>query len=369
MIRVLGAEIHYRIGEKVRTSAVDWWRVINPLSNLPTDKFYYETRKNPFILGDKNWQDVLRQFDIVHTSYVDNPMGYITLRVLGNRMGKKVILDLDDNIWEIHETNPVHDSYLDPKKGFDGMSKIDVCSTIMRDAEYVTCTNEYLKQKIVKFTKSDRDKIYVLPNRIDPKVYKHRVIPNLRNPDYFYIGYQGSWTHYNDLTNDAFQRALVRIMKEYRFVKVVTCGMYMPSWAKMMGERYIYLEGSADFYQWAKVIWPKYINSIDMAVAPLANTDFNKSKSEIKYLENAMGHIPVIASSIRQYKEVIKHGETGLLAETEEQWYQMMKFMIYDKDFRLKIGENGYKSVMDNYTIDKIIPKYVELYEKTLTSR
>src|SRR3546814_14721972 len=57
----------------------------------------------------------------------------------------------------------------------------------------------------------------------------------------------------------------------------------------------------------------EFFRSIDYAVgvAPLSDTTFNRSKSDIKFLELAALGIPTIASDVAPYRS-IRHGETGL---------------------------------------------------------
>jgi O-antigen biosynthesis protein len=58
-----------------------------------------------------------------------------------------------------------------------------------------------------------------------------------------------------------------------------------------------------------------FVAEHDLCLVPLENTPFNDSKSALKFLECGCVSVPVLASPRREYRELIRHGETGLLAE------------------------------------------------------
>lgn len=78
-----------------------------------------------------------------------------------------------------------------------------------------------------------------------------------------------------------------------------------------------------------------------------------------------MFKIPTIASRVYPYfmpignKEVIKDGETGLLVKDNE-WEKALEDLILNKEKRVKLGENAYNFIKDNwqysgvYITDKI---------------
>lgn len=61
-----------------------------------------------------------------------------------------------------------------------------------------------------------------------------------------------------------------------------------------------------------------FLRKIDIGLAPLKNTAFNRSRSDIKFLEYAVhGVVPVVRSSL-PYLSSVKHGKTGFLFEDAE---------------------------------------------------
>jgi len=58
---------------------------------------------------------------------------------------------------------------------------------------------------------------------------------------------------------------------------------------------------------------PKLYASVDVNLAPLVDTLFNRAKSENKWTEAALVSVPTVASGAGAFTEVIASGKTGIL--------------------------------------------------------
>jgi glycosyltransferase involved in cell wall biosynthesis len=83
-----------------------------------------------------------------------------------------------------------------------------------------------------------------------------------------------------------------------------------------------------------------------------------------------MAKLPTIASKVYPYympingEDTIVHGDTGLLAETSEEWDTALDTLISDIDKRISIGENAY-----NYVSEKLQWKtHAEAYKNIVSS-
>lgn len=104
--------------------------------------------------------------------------------------------------------------------------------------------------------------------------------------------------------------------------------------------------------RFALVPWlqlPSLIAQFDINLAPLVNDNpFNRSKSEIKYMEAAMVKVPTIASGTDAFQFAIRSGENGFLSETPEEWSQALETLLSEKR-RAEVAECAYKRVMEEY--------------------
>lgn len=95
-----------------------------------------------------------------------------------------------------------------------------------------------------------------------------------------------------------------------------------------------------EFAVWKQETWVREIAEAHAGIVPLPDTEFCRSKCGHKtYGYFALG-MPVIASNVPSYREVIRHGETGLLAATPEEWAEGMK-LLTDKTLRERMGKAG----------------------------
>lgn len=79
--------------------------------------------------------------------------------------------------------------------------------------------------------------------------------------------------------------------------------------------------------------------------------------------------IPIIASKTGGIPEVIKNGETGLLfdEENDAQLAQLIESLINDKDLYQNLSIQARKDVEDNYSIDVVGARLMDVYKNTLS--
>jgi len=77
---------------------------------------------------------------------------------------------------------------------------------------------------------------------------------------------------------------------------------------------------------------------------------------------------PVIVANVSPLNEIVEHGRDGLVADpyNPEEWSKYIKLLLEDKDLARKMGENGYKKLVSNYTIEKTVDKLEYLYEQII---
>ena len=91
----------------------------------------------------------------------------------------------------------------------------------------------------------------------------------------------------------------------------------------------------------------------------------------IVFLEANYFKLPVIGTSSGGVKEAIIDGETGFLIKPNDlnSLVDKIIFLYNNKEIRANIGEIGYKRVLNEYTWDKIIKDYLNLFQEILKSK
>jgi len=112
---------------------------------------------------------------------------------------------------------------------------------------------------------------------------------------------------------------------------------------------------------WAETM--KILKSSTILVVPSRMESLPTVIKEAFYLK-----IPVIATSVGGIPELVTNNETGLLTESENSQLLLKKIneLLINKPLQQKLSSNAYNFVINHFTWEKILPKYIKFYENIL---
>ena len=160
------------------------------------------------------------------------------------------------------------------------------------------------------------------------------------------IGYfSGSISHNENF--ELIKPAIMQLLKKYSNVQLHIVGILdIPKDMKPFENQIV----THDYVDWDKL--PVLISEVDINLAPLVDSIFNRAKSEIKWIEAALVKVPTVASKIGAFSDAIVDGETGLLA-TDDQWFDKLEALVLSPELRQKIADAAYRAVLENCTLSK----------------
>jgi len=80
--------------------------------------------------------------------------------------------------------------------------------------------------------------------------------------------------------------------------------------------------------------------------------------------------VPVIASAVGGLKEIVQHGENGLLVENSaESIASAIREVIGDSALAARLGAAGRRTVEERFTVEQMVRRTMEVYEETLVHR
>lgn len=160
------------------------------------------------------------------------------------------------------------------------------------------------------------------------------------------IGYfSGSISHNENF--ELIKPAIKQLLKKYSNVQLHIVGILdIPKDMKPFGNQIV----THDYVDWDKL--PALISEVDINLAPLVDSIFNRAKSEIKWIEAALVKVPTVASKIGAFSDMVIDGETGLLA-TDDQWFDKLEALVLAPESRQKLAESAYRAVLENCTLSK----------------
>ncbi len=112
--------------------------------------------------------------------------------------------------------------------------------------------------------------------------------------------------------------------------------------------------------QWnLKTIWGE-MSSCHAAVLPVSKSPRAYAKSSNRVVQGMAVGLPVLASPIPSYKEVIQDGITGFLCSNEMDWINALE-KLRDKTFRRYMSHNAYNFAVNKFSLVEIGRKWEEL--------
>ena len=116
--------------------------------------------------------------------------------------------------------------------------------------------------------------------------------------------------------------------------------------------------------QWEFGIEAKALLKMDIGVMPLPDEDFARAKGGYKlYLYMAAG-LPCVASPVGVNSSIIKNGENGFLATSQNEWLSCLTKLTQNKALRTKMGENGRTQAVALYDRNVCFSQLLQIIEE-----
>lgn len=283
--------------------ACGYYRMTLPLSELA--KHGHEVDLNV------GWHERCRDYPIVVGQRVNRPEALPIWRRLATP-GRRLVWETDDDMFSIDPTNAsawfTH-----------GPHVTDAVTFAAAAADLVTVSTEPLADVMRPYNSN----VVVLPNHFDGGLL------DLVRPqrDRVTIGWAGGDSHLRDF--DSVAAPLRRFLLRNPDVDFHNIGTSYLRPFRLRGR----------YTGWQAGVWDYYRTiDFDIGIAPLADTEFNRSKSGIKALEYQALGIPVVASDSLAYRPVVLDGVTGFLIRHEHEWGRRLRDLVRDADMRAEMG-------------------------------
>ncbi|MHB9003926.1 MAG: glycosyltransferase [Coriobacteriia bacterium] len=263
-------------------------------------------------------QELVDAADIVVFQRLHEP-GVLDAIRYARAAGKLTVYELDDDLWHIHRDSAAYGFY--SRQGVLG-----VIEEAIRSCELVTTTTPALASRLRSLNRATR----ILPNML-PDEYWQFDEPVAQSDDRIVIGWAGSNTHLPDLK--LLNGVMPQLLDRYQNLEFAWAGMSempFPEHVRMRMVPGVPLEQ-----------YPGLLGQFHIGIAPVVDTVFNESKSDLKYLEYARRGIPVVASRAPSYEQSVVHGVNGFLASNAKDWLKYLIRLIEDVELRRQIGAKG----------------------------
>ena len=358
----------------------------------------------PQDFGDRNMEDFFKQYDLIHIhKQLDRDC---KLMYMIKFLDIPVIIDVDDH-WLLGNDHPMSITAKSERWH-------EAIINHLKLADYVTTTTPIFAETIKKYNKN----VAVFPNAIDPTEKQFALKKNPSNgmlrvgiicgsshlKDIELLGglvnatapnvqivlcgfdTNGTITMINKDTGEKTQRQIEPKESVWYSYEQILTSNYKGLNPKHVEFLHQFMKGVDDPFVNDKYrrMWTRNINeyathyqNVDVLLAPLKVNEFNRDKSELKTAEAGMTHTALIAQDFGAYQintvPMIEFGgkinEEGncLLVNTSKNhkdWVKYINKLAENPDMVKKLQDNLHKTVMENYTLEKVCADRVKLYKE-----
>lgn len=311
---------------------------------------------NPFGITEQSWNalDIL----ICSRMWGEDMAQIKHIRSLCDKHNVRLILDLDD-YWVLESGHPMYGIYREK-----GVSQI--IREHIKIVDHVICTNDFLASKV----KVLNPNVTVIPN-CTYSFYK-QFTSEPTHSDKVRFGWFGGAQHYEDII--LMEQGLGVLAGDKALHEKYM--LYLGGWnenemyqryeqvftANWKNENYGRI-AAADIYSYVGGY-----NFVDVCLAPLRDTTFNRCKSELKIIEAAAMGKALIASDVYPYNEVLRHGENALLVKESRprDWYRHIRTLTNEPELRALLASNLKEDVAERFDIDYWGKVRMQLYRNLL---
>jgi len=205
-------------------------------------------------------------------------------------------------------------------------------------------------------SKGDVNKIKNLPNDLKNK-YNNNIFlikeRNIKSEESVYYFYEKILTdNHRIIENEDYKRWLLNFERN---VKYPNEGNYARRWTQKAN------------------IYAQVLDETDIVIAPLADNQFNRMKSNLKQVECWSRKLPIVCSDIPPYNVDGRHMENCVLIPAEKNahkyWQKYLKRLILDADLRKKLGEQLYEDFKEKYHLANVTKKRADFYSNIVLKR
>ena len=260
------------------------------------------------------------------------------------RTVRHLLFDFDDAVF-------LRDSY-SPKGTHDGRRLRRFAATV-RACDAVIAGNDFLAAEAARWTSPQR--VHVIPTCVDPALYP--ALPPWPFAGAVQLVWVGSSSTLRGL------RTIAPLLED--------AGRAVPGLQlKLICDRFLRLENVAVVEcPWSAANEATEIAGADVGISWLPDDDWSRGKCGLKILQYMAAGLPVVANPIGVQPEMVRHGETGFLAATPEDWIEGVQALAQDPALRRRLGEAGRRRVERDYSVATGASKWAALLKGSVARR
>ena len=247
--------------------------------------------------------------------------------------GRRLLFDVDDAIW------------LSGRRGF--------AQRIASRATGVIAGN----QAIADYFRPHARRVWIVPTSVDTEKWSPPERPQGRpagGP--WVIGWSGTWWNLQYLYG--IEKALSAFLNDHQDARLLVICDRPPAFQLLKADQW-------SFLRWSPENEVSGVQSMDVGLMPLDDTEWTRSKCALKMLCYQSVGLPAIVRPVGVAAEMLRTGPdpTGFAAVTADDWYEHLHTLYRDRALATRMGQAGRKSVWERYSVDRSVLLLSRIFE------
>jgi glycosyltransferase involved in cell wall biosynthesis len=279
-------------------------------------------------------------------------------------------------VLDLHENYPAAVQTYSWTKGFlrSKLSKVqrwqNLEESYLRYADrLIVLSSKFRSDLLAKYDFLKEKEVGVIPNVIDLETFKNadfnipkriKKLRNGKNVVFFYFGVI------------AKRRGIFEVIKAFPdLIKAVPHCKLLLVGPVDKANKLEFEELSSGLIQQGDLIYEKWINlkdlpsfmaNTDIGLAPFEKNEQHESGIANKIYQYMYGKLPIIASNCKPQQDLIEKENFGLIFRDNTELLNQMKKLASNKEFREKLGVNGYNSMIKQYNIEAYKEEMMKIF-------
>lgn len=284
------------------------------------------------------------RYDLIYCFMYVTPVGTSFFERMTRRLARKLIFDVEDNV--ILDVQRVGG---DPNRLLRFLPRSQKYSYLICQADHVVASSPSLRDRCAVINK------HHAATYISSSVDTDRFIPTnfYTNDGTVTLGWTGTFSSrpYLDLLRPVLKELARR--RSFRL--------------RVIGNFDYELPGvDLEVIRWSAEREVEDLQGIDIGLYPLPMDDWVSGKSGLKAIQYMAFGLPCVATDVGTTPLIIRDGENGLLARTDEDWLIALVQLIDDPELRRRLGEQARRDAVAKYSTKAIAAEYRKVIDRVM---
>lgn len=309
-----------------------------------TVQYYKALEERGFEIDDphwdikEQWNRYLKRAKEVNVIWIARRMiSYLKLHQL-KKANPNIIFDYDDALF-LRSSRHGAGTTLSKKVKFNQMIKA---------AKSVVAGNDFLADVAKKHVKAEN--VYIVPSTVNRDWYVEREDREVKELNVGWLGSESTLPYLERMKS---------IFTKFNHLglpwKLTVVSDKFPNWRQLPVENVL----------WSLEDEKKAMGEIDLGVNPLIDDDWCRGKCAIKAVQYMAGGAAVAGPAVGVNKLLIKEGERGWFANTEDEWLKVLEEAATNLPKVKAYGQTSREWILNNYSMESQLDHLVDIFEKT----